>query len=181
MAVTGRNRWHLVYFDPRVGLRQYVVNRDMEFEKRLITAEEKFWRHVQEGTIPSEHMANASKYALTRMYAIASQGMLEATPEQVLLAEMYAAAHREAKAADKRKTEAWKGLVRSVGDFSGFEWPNGKVTYKNAKSGPIDWQKLARRLGVTPDDIAQAKPKIGSRRMLVKVKDMPVEGEETDE
>jgi hypothetical protein len=35
-------------------------------------------------------------------------------------------------------------------------------------------------LGATADDIAQAKPKIGSRRMLVKVKDMPVDEDEVE-
>ena len=136
---------------------------------------------VKDGTLPSEHMQNASRYALSRMYAIATQGMMEATPEQVLLAEQYAAAHREVKEAEKKKTEAWKGLVSSIGDFSGFEWPGGKVTYRNAKSGPVNWQKLARQLGATPEMIVAAKPPIGSRRLLVKVKDMPNEGEETDE
>lgn len=169
MAVTNRHTWHLVYFDPRKGLRSYMVRRDPEFERLLIDTERKFWQHVEERTPPSEHMEKASKYALSRLHSIASEGMMQATPEQVAIALEYAAAHREESAAKSRKGAAWKELVKSIGPFSGFEWEGGKVTYKNAKSGPVNWQALARKLGATADDILAHKAGIGTRRMIVKI------------
>lgn len=180
LAVTGRKRWHLVYFDPQKGLRRYIIDRDAGLQKMLIERERDFWGCVEARKPPIETATVDDIDNLMRVFGRDNGSLLEATPYQMTLAQQYQEARLREKAASDEKRALYGELAREIGAASGFAWEGGKVTWKAAKKGPPNYKDLSLRLGATIDDIEQSGAGIGARRMLVKIKGAPVSAEETE-
>jgi putative phage-type endonuclease len=170
LEVCDLERWYLVYYDSRKGLRTYVVQRDRDLGAAMVEAEGEFWQRVVRRDPPSAEASERGRAALARIYPREEHGLIAGDAAQVELALAYAAAARAEKSATQAKEAAAALLCEAIGPFSGFEWAGGKATWKANKRGTPAWKALAKHLGATPEQIEQFTPP-GSRVLRVKTQD----------
>jgi predicted phage-related endonuclease len=190
MAVWDRSRWYVVAFIGGNELRIYTLERDLDFEEAIIEELRRFYEPYIAGN--EEPPIEASREAdawLKRHFPAHTEPLRAADEAEVALLDEYAQVRQEHEIKTKERKDLETKLKRAIGDSEGLEWPNGKITYKQAKGTEItEWQKLGRKLmdGFSEDEqkslIGQhTSIRPGSRRIRFTSRYPTEEGNGTDE
>ena len=159
-------------------LEEFPLDRDEDLIDSMRQLVEIFWTEcVVPRALPTDFDGVASDETLAVLFPRMLAGLVPATEGAVAVARDYADVRERIKPLEAEKEALAQRLKFLVGDAEGFEWPRGKVTWKNAK-GSLDKEALIAslfdRLGL--DDrarqemIVQHTPAAGSRRLNVTVK-----------
>lgn len=148
MHVLGLDRWDVAVLIGGQDFRCYTLNRDMEFESRMVEQVDAFWtNHVLTREAPAPDHTREFRQYLERRYPSATEEYVRADEsaarmlERVLIRQ---AAMVELEQQDHRDKNI---LCSMIGEASGLETPYGRVHWKPTKGRTIvDWEAVAREL-----------------------------------
>lgn len=150
--------------------RMYRVERDAERQGLLIQDAEKWHRdYVVTDTCPPATFID-SEY-LKLLHPVDNGTLLPATDETDKLCADIIEAKRVSKEAEQHEAQLCTRLKELLGDNAGIMNGSHAVSYKTNKDREtVQWQKLAMKLGATPDMIQQMTVKTtGNRPLNVKL------------
>ena len=143
MAVTGYQGAYIAVLIGGNAFRWKFVDRDEELIHMLISLEEDFWRHVQNGTPPALDGSNASARFLAERFPNSVPQSEIALPRnaQKLLSQ-YDEACRQLEKVTARKQEAENLLKEMLGDNEVGTAGNRVVTWKSVTQERLDTKTL---------------------------------------
>ena len=143
MAVTGYQGAYIAVLIGGNAFRWKFVERDEELIAMLISLEEDFWRHVQDGTPPALDGSNASARFLAERFPNSVPRSEIALPgkAQKLLSQ-YDEACRQLEDSTARKQEAENLLKEMLGDHEIGTAGNRVVTWKSVTQERLDTKTL---------------------------------------
>ena len=112
------------------------VPADSEIQQSLFEIGREFWEsHVLTGAPPEPDASEACRKALSARYRKISGEMVPATRELVELAYQHKRLGKQAKALEEERDAIGNTLRLAIGDRSGFDWEDGRCTWKPDKNG----------------------------------------------
>ena len=112
------------------------VPADPEIQQSLFEIGRAFWEsHVLTGAPPDPDASEACRNALSARYRKLSGEMVPATRELVELAYQHKRLGKQAKALEEERDAIGNTLRLAIGDRSGFDWEDGRCTWKPDKNG----------------------------------------------
>lgn len=150
----------LVWGEPR----NFIYERNLEFEAALVDAAQKFWTDHIEKEVPPD-LLGASTATLLSIFPNSSGNLRKATEEETELIADLKAAKAALKAADYEEAKAKARLQAVIREDVGLQSALGKVTWKKSKDRKItDWKGLAEELGASEETIDEhSYEKAGNR------------------
>ena len=170
MMLTNFELWDLAALLGGQDFRVYQIARNPELEAMMCEAALGFWSsHVIADVPPELDGSESARRYVERQYRRNVQPLRQATLTEVQLLERLVDARLRWGAIEEEKERCETLVKAAIGDADGLEWVNGKVTWKATKdSSKVDWEALARSLGVQSDLIKKhTEIKPGVRRLLV--------------
>ena len=109
---------------------------DSEIQQSLFEIGREFWEsHVLTGAPPEPDASEACRKALSARYRKLSGEMVPATRELIDLAYQHKRLGKQARALEAEREAIGNTLRLAIGDSSGFEWEDGRCTWKPDKNG----------------------------------------------
>lgn len=143
MAVTGYQGAYIAVLIGGNAFRWKFVGRDEELIAMLISLEEDFWRHVQNGSPPVLDGSNASARFLAERFPNSVPRSEIALPEKAgKLLSQYDEACRQLEESTARKQEAENLLKEMLGDNEVGTAGNRVVTWKSVTQERLDTKTL---------------------------------------
>ena len=145
-------------------LRVYTVRRDRDAESAILDRLAEWWTaYVVRKEAPPDTPA------VLRWRRETTADLLPAPPEALFWLDALKTTRAERKRLEAAEAEAADALKEIIGPHAGLDGgAAGRVTWKAAReSARVDWEAIARDLGVTPDVIAKFTTTTpGARRFL---------------
>ena len=143
MAVTGYQGAYIAVLIGGNTFRWRFVERDEELIAMLISLEEDFWRHVQDGTPPALDGSNASaRFLAERFPNSVPQSEIALPGKAQKLLSQYDEACRQLEDSTARKQEAENLLKEMLGDHEIGTAGNRVVTWKSVTQERLDTKTL---------------------------------------
>lgn len=171
MLITGADECHVAVLIGGQDYRQYLIPRRQALIDRLAVKAEAWWSlyiDAEHADAPPLSGTPADKEWLKDTFPEDTGEIIRADEKGEELIDTLQKAFIVKAAADENFEAAKANVQAHMGDASILEHDGGRISWKKSKdSRRTDWQKLARSLGATDDQIAEhSKPQPGSRRFL---------------
>jgi putative phage-type endonuclease len=178
MHVTDLPRWDTAVLLGGNDYREYILERDRDFERSLVARASHFWHHHVLKRIPPEP-DGSDEYRdwIGRRYPHVTDDYVEADEVADQMAVQLRDVVREIKSLERVESKLWNELLSRIGDASGMVTSVGKITYRPVKGkAKTDWEAIAReladrlglstreRLQLTADNTARGKGYRARRR-----------------
>jgi len=151
MGLTGAKWWDIavLFFAPRRLFEIYRLNRNEDIISRLTQAGREFWEnHVVPRIPPPIDSSQASRTLLNLTYPFPKKAELLPAPE--LAEKIFArllAARKAIASAEEEKVLAENQLKQIIGDASGLEGRDWKITWKKARNqDKIDYKMAINQI-----------------------------------
>jgi predicted phage-related endonuclease len=148
--------------------RIFEVARDEELFTALLELGDKFWKeHVLARVPPAPDGSASATRMLKGLFTRNKRGMLTAGAEANKLAALFLEARAARQAAEVEEQQAENAIKLLLGDAEGFEGGGWRCTWKNDKTGGVDWKGVAATFepGV---DLVKSYTRPGPRKFLLK-------------
>ena len=143
MAATGYQGAYIAVLIGGNAFRWKFVERDEELISMLVSLEEDFWRHVQNGTPPAMDGSNASAQFLAERFPNSVPQSEIALPDKATdLLQQYDLSCEVLKLATEQKQEAENQLKQMLGDHETGTAGNRIVTWKSVSQERLDSRTL---------------------------------------
>lgn len=172
MLLTDIDAWDVAVLIGGSDFRVYHLQRDRRLEAALFGHGRTFWHeHVLAGIPPVLSAEDVAKLDLAARFPVDRDALLLTAGEElqpwIETLERLIPEHKRIEV----ELERCKAVLKAaIGEHSGLKGPWGQITWQASRpSRVMDWERLARFLGATPDLIrAFTDDKAGSRRFMMK-------------
>lgn len=145
----------------------WLVERDDDLFTALLEAGDFFMRHhVRPRIAPTPDGSNSAAAMVRGLFPRNTQPMVRASDEANALARKLLDAEARGKAADEETKAIKSALQLLIGDATGMEGEGWQCTWKNDKSGGVDWKGLAGTFS-PPLDLINQYRRPGARKFLL--------------
>lgn len=112
------------------------VPADLEIQQSLFALGREFWEgYVLTGAPPDPDASEACRKALSARHRKHSAELVPATRELVAMASEHKRLGKQVKGLEEERDAIGNTLRLAIGDRSGFEWDDGRCTWKPDKNG----------------------------------------------
>jgi len=147
-------------------LQFHKVENDEGLASLLMDMGEDFYRkHIATGIPPEPDESEAYRTYLEQKYPRHMAPLKAAPPEASMLVEMYSIARRQREDAEKREATAKNKLRAMIGEAEGIVGDWGRITWRHAKSGGINYKGIVEELNPPPEMMLKYRAP-GSRRFV---------------
>jgi len=136
MMVTGMPLAVVVACVGGTDYRALDVVADSEIQQTLLDLGRTFWEgHVMTGAPPDPDASEACRRAVAARYRKVSTDMLPASRELIEMAREHKALGKQIGGLEKQREAIGNALRLAIGERAGFEWEDGRCTWKPDKNG----------------------------------------------
>jgi predicted phage-related endonuclease len=123
----------------------YSIKRDLDIEREILAAAERFYRvHIVGNTPPEAGASPATTQYIKERFRSHGGIVRPALPAESELLDLYSVARREFDEAETNKEKLQNQLCLAIGEDAGLRSDNCTLTWKRIKdSEKTDWQGLA--------------------------------------
>lgn len=177
MSLTNLAHWDVIVLIGGNDCRVYRLARDLELEADLLETVERFWiDHIEADKPPPVDGSSSYDAFLRRRFATHRPDITKADGDAERLAAMLRAARADLAQAERAERELVQHIAALAGDASGIDGEGWRFRWQERR-GSIDWQAIARHLGVT-DEWAEQHRRAGSRSAVFR--DIKPDNKETE-
>lgn len=158
LSVTGRPFADVAVLIGGQAYREYRLTRDPDDIAAVDAAVDAFWRMVEDGTEPPLTGSPGESSALMERHPEASGELIEAVETPEALSGYLAA--KAALDGAKRELDRWASKLKSeIGDASGIDCPEGRVTWVRGTSKRFDRKRFDAENPGTYEKYCEAVPR----------------------
>ena len=143
MAVTGKRRWYLAVLIGNRDFKWFTIERDEAEIAALMTAEEDFWKLVEEGTPPAVDGYKATTEAINAMYAESDDSTVDLYMHHTDL-KMYMELGKQIKELEALQEEAKNRIKAFMADAGTGESSKYRVLWKSQTRRTFDSKRFAK-------------------------------------
>lgn len=143
MALTGKKRWYLAVLIGNKDFKWFTIERDEAEIAALMNAEKEFWQHVKEDKPPEIDGTESTSKTIKTIYADSNNEMIDLYLHKSEI-EQYVDLGKKIKELETMRDEAANRIKVFMGDSSGGECDNYRVSWKSRTRSTFDSKRFAK-------------------------------------